>query len=639
MKIRETISRFASNIQTWSVRKIVSVIGVLVAGMYVLFFVVPRPVAFSYADTTCTRQLTVLPDTERTIGTTAFRAEYSGGFSLGKTRILTTKLCFIPTTAPQEGSVKFATAPWGWYMFRSHYTLKIPSTPKVLAAKTTAPIASTKAVTYSIDQTDTVFTYVLAKETHKSTCSVENSTLSCNLAPLALAQGTDHTVTLTKAFAGKTVDEVMKTTISVLPAVNVTGSTPTANQTVYDKPTSFSFTTDKTLMSADATLVQLDGDTTTKIDTEVSTNDKTVLVTLASELAREKQFKLTLKSAEATDGSTTTAPQIVDFSTSGGPKVTGVNIGTSGIDPNARVIVTLDQPLADSVDITKFVHVSGVGASLAKQGQQIVIGIQNAARCTPFTITVDKGLTSASNSLVSSAGWSYVSRVNCRATATIGYSVKGRPIVAYYYGSGATTILFTGGMHGSERSGQQTMQAWASYLDSNAQSIPAGRQVVIVPNTNPDGIAANSRNNARNVNIDRNFATADWKADIDTSSGTLVGGGGSAPMSEPETQALGALTLQLNPRLQVSYHAAGRLVGANDWADSRAIGSVYASTVGYSTMFGSSAEETMGYTFSGQYEDFIGQKLGKPAILIELPTASGNYLNSQLNALWKMVNI
>jgi hypothetical protein len=256
-----------------------------------------------------------------------------------------------------------------------------------------------------------------------------------------------------------------------------------------------------------------------------------------------------------------------------------------------------------------------------------------------FTLAIDKGIASATNGLTSKDGWNYASRINCRATAVIGYSVKGRPITAYYYGNGGTTILFTGGIHGSEPSGQQTMQAWANYLDSNADKIPAGRQVVIVPNTNPDGIAAGSRYNARNVNLGRNFATTDWKADIDTSSGTLAGGGGPNPMSEPETQALGALTLQLNPRLEVSYHASGRLVGANDIADSRAIGTVYASTVGYSTMFGNSAEEIMGYGFSGQYEDYIGQKLGKPAILIELPTASGNYLNSQLNALWKMVSI
>ena len=110
-------------------------------------------------------------------------------------------------------------------------------------------------------------------------------------------------------------------------------------------------------------------------------------------------------------------------------------------------------------------------------------------------------------------------------------------------------------------------------------------------------------------------------------------------MSEPETRAIANLTSQVNPSLEVSFHAQGRLVGANDVGSSRSVGSLYAATVGYSTMFGSAAEDAMGYGFSGQYEDWIGQKLGKPAILIELPSASGNYLSAQLTALWKMVNL
>jgi protein MpaA len=248
-------------------------------------------------------------------------------------------------------------------------------------------------------------------------------------------------------------------------------------------------------------------------------------------------------------------------------------------------------------------------------------------------------VTSGTNGLVSTDAWSYTSRINCKATSVIGYSVKGRPIVAYYYGSGSTTILFTGNIHGNERSAYQTMLGWAANLDTNAYKIPAGKQVVIVPTANPDGYATNSRYNANNVNVDRNFPTSDWSSDIDTGSGTMAGGGGSAPSSEPETRALINLTSQLNPRVEVSFHSQGRLVGANDYADSRSIADAYASLVGYSTMFGSSAEDLMGYSFTGEYEDWIGERLGKPAILIELPSSSGNYFSSQQSALWRMVNL
>ncbi len=639
MVIRKIIHTFASNIQTISIRKLAAIVGILIAGMYVLLFVVPRPVTFSYAGEACVGQLTFFPDTQRT-SSNNFNTHYSGGLSIGKTRIATTKLCFTPETAPSEGVANIVTAPWGWYVFRSHYKLTVPEPPRVVAAAaTTVPIAITQPVIYTIDQTDTVFDYELVAAEKTSDCNVQDTTVNCSLKNLDLAQGAEHDVTLTRSFNDNTGEKLLTTTVNILPAVTITDSSPKNNQTIFDKPTSFSFVADKKLTGATARLAQVEGDKETTVSTSTSVAGHTVTVAISAELAREKNFRLTLQNAEAEDGSTIPESYVVSFTTSGGPKVTSINVGTSGVDPNARIVVTLDQPIADTVDIMKFVRISGVNAVISKQGSQLLFNVKNAARCATFSIAIDKGITSATNGLTSKEGWSYSSRINCRATATIGYSVKGRPIVAYYYGSGATTILFTGGMHGSEPSGYSTMLAWANHLDSNADKIPAGRQVVIVPNVNPDGIAANSRYNARNVNIARNFATSDWKPDIDTTSGTLVGGGGSAPMSEPETKALGALTLQLNPRLEVSYHAAGRLVGANDVADSRSIGSLYASTVGYSTMFGSSAEDIMGYGFSGQYEDYIGQKLGKPAILIELPTASGNYLNSQLNVLWKMVNI
>ena len=77
-------------------------------------------------------------------------------------------------------------------------------------------------------------------------------------------------------------------------------------------------------------------------------------------------------------------------------------------------------------------------------------------------------------------------------------------------------------------------------------------------------------------------------------------------------------------------------MGANKFGDSVAVGSVYAQTVGYATMF-HNAEAVMGYPMTGEYEDWMGEQFGIPAILIELPSHSGNYLNSQLPALKKML--
>jgi len=51
------------------------------------------------------------------------------------------------------------------------------------------------------------------------------------------------------------------------------------------------------------------------------------------------------------------------------------------------------------------------------------------------------------------------------------------------------------------------------------------------------------------------------------------------------------------------------------------------------------AEEVMGYSITGEYEDWMGEELGVPAILIELPTLGGNYFNSQLNALLRLLTV
>lgn len=109
-------------------------------------------------------------------------------------------------------------------------------------------------------------------------------------------------------------------------------------------------------------------------------------------------------------------------------------------------------------------------------------------------------------------------------------------------------------------------------------------------------------------------------------------------MSEPETKALANLTTSLRPRLSVSFHAQGSLVGANQYGDSVSIGNTYATSFGYSSMIGI-AEETMGYSITGEYEEWAGEQYSTPAILIELPTAYGSYFWYHVNILWKMVSI
>lgn len=68
----------------------------------------------------------------------------------------------------------------------------------------------------------------------------------------------------------------------------------------------------------------------------------------------------------------------------------------------------------------------------------------------------------------------------------------------------------------------------------NSLNIPDVLNLWVIPTANPDGLAVAARGNARGVDLNRNFATDDWR---------IVGQGsekysGEAAASEVETRAL-----------------------------------------------------------------------------------------------------
>jgi protein MpaA len=198
-------------------------------------------------------------------------------------------------------------------------------------------------------------------------------------------------------------------------------------------------------------------------------------------------------------------------------------------------------------------------------------------------------------------------------------------------------VLYTGAIHGDEQSASYILNDWINDLEANAKNIAANRQIVIVPTVNPDGLSAGTRNNANNVNLNRNFATNDWKQDINDTNGTVKNGGGTSPMSEPETQAIANLSSQLRPRLVLSYHAVGSVAIGNEAGDSASLAAKYASLVGYNNGTGNSAE-IFSYEISGTYDDWLAQKLGSPSIIIELGSYSYRNFSHHRQAFWAMAN-
>jgi len=130
-------------------------------------------------------------------------------------------------------------------------------------------------------------------------------------------------------------------------------------------------------------------------------------------------------------------------------------------------------------------------------------------------------------------------------TPPAGVSVEGRAIECRAFGYGSQAVLIVGGIHGNEPASAVLARGLCAYLDAHPQAA-RGRQVLVVPAANPDGLARATRANARGVDLNRNFATANW--------GRGAHAAGPEPMSEPATRFIAGLIRRYRPAAIVQIH-------------------------------------------------------------------------------------
>jgi len=124
-----------------------------------------------------------------------------------------------------------------------------------------------------------------------------------------------------------------------------------------------------------------------------------------------------------------------------------------------------------------------------------------------------------------------------------GHSVGGRAIVATRVGDPAAPVrvLVVGDVHGDEPAGEAIVaRLRRARLD--------GVVLYLVRTGNPDGRAARTRQNARGVDLNRNFPWR-WRPGA---RGTYYPGPKAG--SEPETRALMRLVRRVRPQLAIYYH-------------------------------------------------------------------------------------
>jgi N-acetylmuramoyl-L-alanine amidase/Zinc carboxypeptidase len=135
------------------------------------------------------------------------------------------------------------------------------------------------------------------------------------------------------------------------------------------------------------------------------------------------------------------------------------------------------------------------------------------------------------------------------AAVTIGKSAEGRPIRAVRIGSprAPVKVLVVGSMHGDEPGGKRVTERLRS------ASPPRGVALWLIDDLNPDGSAAGRRQNARGVDLNRNFPYR-W-APLDG-----VYESGPRALSEPETRAVVRFAERIRPAVSLWYHQALEMV-------------------------------------------------------------------------------
>lgn len=201
----------------------------------------------------------------------------------------------------------------------------------------------------------------------------------------------------------------------------------------------------------------------------------------------------------------------------------------------------------------------------------------------------------------------------------LGQSLAGRPITGLRISASDAPLYalrVLGGHHGNEPISVVVALAVAERLAADPGLVPADAEVWIVPDVNPDGLAAHDRENALDVDLNRNYDYA-WGDATNP---------GAAPFSEPETRAIRALTRARSWLGGLTLHAGASNIGWvwNYTTDERApdepllaaIGETYAAGVTDPDFWSTNGADW--YVTHGDTTDWSYGRWGIPEFTVEV---------------------
>lgn len=160
-------------------------------------------------------------------------------------------------------------------------------------------------------------------------------------------------------------------------------------------------------------------------------------------------------------------------------------------------------------------------------------------------------------------------------------------------------ILIIGVVHGDEPQGEFLINNYLNKVSTLPQNI------LFIPSLNPDGQELETRTNANEVDINRNFPTQNWE--LGERNRYF---GGDEPASEIETRFVIDVVEKYAPKLIITLHTPFKIVNFDGEAReiSEKIGEIFNYPV----------EESIGYPTPGSFGTWAGVERQIPIITIEM---------------------
>lgn len=166
------------------------------------------------------------------------------------------------------------------------------------------------------------------------------------------------------------------------------------------------------------------------------------------------------------------------------------------------------------------------------------------------------------------------------------------------------TVLVIGTVHGDEPQGK--------FLIENYLNLPEATQnrsknrMLFIPCLNPDGFDLKTRQNASEIDINRNFSTKNWEREPFASEYF----GGETPSSEIETRFVEEILAEYTPDVILTIHAPFKVVNYDGPAQE--IAEKISEIINYP------AKGDIGYPTPGSFGTYAGVERGIPTITLEV---------------------